>query len=440
VSRVVFSVIGSLGDLHPLIAVGLELRKRGHTVGFCTFASCASRLQALGFDFHPLEPDLAAQEQLVTANFEEIMDPMRGFERLLCKYILPHLRTTYEDLSRAVAADGGADLLVTGELVYPAPLLAEKIGIPWATSITTPTAFYSAYELPVLPPIPRLSLILRRMGPGVSRSILRLVRLTTRSWSKPVRRLRADLGLSPGRDPLYEGRYSPQLVLALFSPALARPQPDWPPNTVITGFPFYDGASEVKKLEPELERFLSAGEPPVVFTLGSAAVKAPGSFYEASARAAILLRRRAVLLVGDNPAPANLPPQVFAANYAPYSVLFPRAAAVVHQGGIGTTGQAARAGCPMLVMPFNFDQPDNAERMARLGVARMIRRREYTATRAARELATLLDNPAYTQAAKKLGQRIQTERGAETAADAIENLLATGRAVGHPLPSGLISS
>jgi rhamnosyltransferase subunit B len=438
-SRVVFSVIGSLGDLHPQIAVGLELRRRGHAVSFCTFASCAPMLRALGFGFHPLEPDLAAEEGLVAANHEEIMDPMRGFERLLCKYILPHLRATYNDLSRAVAADGGADLLVTGELVYPAPLLAEKIGIPWATSITTPTAFYSAYELPVLPPIPRLSLILRRMGPGVSRSILRIVRLTTRSWGKPVRQLRADLGLSPGRDPLYEGRYSPQLVLALFSPSLARRQPDWPPNTVVTGFPFYDGTSKGEALAPELERFLSAGEPPVVFTLGSAAVKAPGSFYEASAGAATLLRRRAVLLVGDNPAPANLPVQIFAADYAPYSILFPRTVAVVHQGGIGTTGQAARAGCPMLVMPFNFDQPDNAERMVRLGVGRTIRRREYTADRAARELATLLDNPAYTQAAKSLGQRMQTERGAETAADALENLLATGRAVGHPSSSGSVS-
>src|SRR5262245_27952102 len=148
------------------------------------------------------------------------------------------------------------------------------------------------------------------------------------------------------------GQHSPALVLALFSKLLADKQPDWPPQTVITGFPFYDRDGE-GGMSPELSNFLDTGPPPVVFTLDSSAVVDAGPFYEHSVAAAKLLGRRAVLLVGKDPRnrPAALPAGIVAFAYAPYSELCPRAAAVVHEGGIGTTAQAMRSGRPMLVMP-----------------------------------------------------------------------------------------
>src|SRR5437868_5218798 len=129
------------------------------------------------------------------------------------------------------------------------------------------------------------------------------------------------------------------------------------------------------------------------------------------------------MLIGRNAPPSNLPPEVVAFNYAGFSELFPQAAAIVHQGGIGTTGQALRAGCPMLVMPFNFDQPDNAARVVRLGVGRSITRRQYSAARAATELNELLSNTAYREQATKIAAQIQQENGAQEASNAIEHLL-----------------
>jgi rhamnosyltransferase subunit B len=420
-SRVVLTTLGSLGDLHPLIAIGLELCRRGHVVVFATSACYRDRLEPLGFGFHPMRPDLTPENPSAEKLVREIMDPRRGVERLLCQYILPELRATYEDLHRAVSNDGGAELLVSGELVYPAPMIAESKGIPWATCITTPMSFFSAYDLPVLPPFPRLGRLLRTCGPRVNRWTIRLVKSTTRSWSKPVRSLRAELGLPDGEDPIYEGKFSRQLVLAMFSNALAQAQPDWPPNTVITGFPFYDGNPE--PLPPELSRFLDAGAPPIVFTLGSAAVLDPGRFYHESAAAAHRLNHRAVLLVGRNTLPAPLPEGVVAFGYVKFSQLFPRAAAIVHQGGIGTVGQALRAGRPMLVMPYNFDQPDNAARLIRLGVARTISRGNYSAERAARELKELLTDGRPARAAAEMGRRMQNQNGAASACDALEKLL-----------------
>jgi UDP:flavonoid glycosyltransferase YjiC (YdhE family) len=155
---------------------------------------------------------------------------------------------------------------------------------------------------------------------------------------------------------------------------LAKPQPDWAANTVITGFTFYDGSQDRTELTQELKQFLDAGEPPIVFTLGSAAVLDPGNFYQESIQAAKQLNRRAVLLIGKNTPPKNLSEDILAVNYAPYSQIFPHACAIVHQGGIGTTAQALRAGRPTLVMPYSHDQPDNAARVNRLGTSRTIPR------------------------------------------------------------------
>ena len=204
---------------------------------------------------------------------------------------------------------------------------------------------------------------------------------------------------------------------------LAQAQPDWPSSAVVTGFLFYDGGTEGKPLPRELEIFLAAGEPPIVFTLGSAAVLDPGNFYQESAEAARLLKRRAVLLVGQNIPPAPLPENVVAFDYVPFSELFAKAAAIVHQGGIGTTGQALRAGRPMLVMPYNFDQPDNAARLTRVSVGRTISRKRYSAESAARELTELLNGPRYARNSAEVAQRIRREQGAVAAAYALERLL-----------------
>ena len=174
-----------------------------------------------------------------------------------------------------------------------------------------------------------------------------------------------------------------------------------------------------------LAEFLDGGEPPVVFALGSSAVLDAGPFYEQGAAAAARLGRRAVLVVGADARnrPASLPEGVIAVEYASFSGLFHRALAVVHQGGVGTTAEALRSGRPMLVVPFAFDQPDNAGHVTRMGVARTIPRRRATPSRIAAELRRPLEDPAYMQNASEVGERIRREDGVRAACDALEALI-----------------
>ena len=183
------ATLGSLGDLHPVIAIGLELRQRGHTVSFSTSAPYRPRIESLGFEFRPMRPDVAVENASMAQLVREIMDARKGAERLLRGFIFPQLRATYKDLMQATPGNGGADLLVSGKLVYAAPLVAEKTGMRWASYITSPMSFFSAYDLPVLLPVPGLARLLRLMGLTVNRTAIRAVKLATRSWSEPVRQL-----------------------------------------------------------------------------------------------------------------------------------------------------------------------------------------------------------------------------------------------------------
>jgi UDP:flavonoid glycosyltransferase YjiC (YdhE family) len=163
-----------------------------------------------------------------------------------------------------------------------------------------------------------------------------------------------------------------------------------------------------------------------VFTLGTSAVATAEDFFRESLDAVRRIGARAVFLAGSHPQglPDKLPAGVMAVTYAPHSEVFPRAAAIVHHGGAGTTAQAMRAGRPMLAVPFAHDQFDNAARVRRLGIGEVLRRGRYNGRRAASRLERLLRRPSYAEAAATVGERVRNEDGAGAAADAIEKLLA----------------
>ena len=249
--------------------------------------------------------------------------------------------------------------------------------------------------------------------------MLGLAKSMTRSWTTSVHEFRAEFGLPPAGEPLYEGQFSPYGTLALYSRVLGEPQPDWPQKTRQTGFVFHQSGGDTPA---ELRAFLDDGEPPIVFTLGSSAVGAAGAFYQRSAEAAAALGRRAVLMIGTDPRnrPATpLPRGILTVGFAPHDALFARAAAIVHHGGIGTTGQALRSGRPMLVVPHAHDQPDNGFRVSRIGVGLVLDARRYTTTRVTRHLRALLDEPSYRVRAADVGRQVAAERGTDVACDAL---------------------
>lgn len=410
--KILLCTLGSHGDVHPYLALGRELMQRGHGVTLATSAHYRAVVESHGLAFTPIRPEAPLDDPHTMAR---IMDARRGPESVVKELLMPAIRDTCHDL---LAPASQADLLVSHVLTYAVPVLAEKLGKPWASTVLSPMVFFSAHDLPVLAPLPMLAK-LRVLGPAFNAWLIRLMKLVSHSWSRPVADLRRELGLPPGRDPLWEGQHSPHLVLAMFSPRFGPPQPDWPRNVEVTGFPFLDPADE--PLDAELEDFVGAGEPPLVFTLGSSAVRVPGDFYSFAVQASQRLDKRAVLVAGSGAAAlkSRLPSTMTTVGWASFPGLFSRAAAVVHQGGVGTTAQALRAGVPQLVVPFAHDQFDNAERVRRLGWGRVLRRTRLSGTSLARELQALLASGETKVAAQQEGRRIREERGAQMAAESL---------------------
>ena len=422
--RIVISTFGSFGDVHPLIATALELKARGHHPVFATSEAYREKMDSAGIDFHPVRPIVPSYDQpeLLASFIGRTMDPKTG-TKAVADMILPYLRDIYDDLD---AATEGADLLLTHPLPFVGPIIAQKKRLNWISTVLAPASFLSVYD-PIVPPQwPSLHRALR-LSPWVGRAVLALVKIKIDEVLLPIYELRAELGLPRGETPILNGQHSPTKVLALFTKLLATPQPDWPANTVVTGFPFYDrrdffGETEIPS---GLIDFLESGPPPIVFTLGSTAIWVADNFYSDSIEAARVLRRRALLLIGHarNMPPLPLPEGVAAFEYAPYSQVLPRACAIVHHGGVGTTGEAMRAGKPVLIVPHSHDQFDNAARVERLGCGRGLPRPRYNVESAIRELRKLLDDQRYSDAATQVGEIVREENGAGVAADEIENVL-----------------
>jgi rhamnosyltransferase subunit B len=297
-SRIVITTSGSLGDLHPYVAIALGLRERGHEVVVGTSPCYRRKIESLGVGFHPIRPD---SDWLTDPDkVRRLSHPRWGLLRVGREWLMPALRESYED---TLAAAEGADLLVAMLATYATRLVAEKATIPWVSAVHIPMGFFSIYDPPLLDFAPVLSKKLRFLGPTFWKPLFWSGKRASRFMARPWYQLRSEIGLPPTTEgnPLADSQ-SPLLVLALFSKLLADKQPDWPRQTVITGFPFYDDDGQ-EGLPPSLDRFLNEGPPPIVFTLGSAVSMNAGEFFEQGLNCVKLLNRRAVLIVSSSPRP-----------------------------------------------------------------------------------------------------------------------------------------
>lgn len=415
--RIVLATMGSLGDLHPMIALGLGLRDRGHSVVINTWSGYREKVESLGLEFASLRPDVDIDDRELHAR---AMDARTGPEFVIKELILPNIRAMYDDV---MAATEGADALINGEIVYVGDAVAQTRDIKWISSTLAPLTMFSSYDPNVYPQASWVFDLVRPMPVAFHDALFRLMRWTIRDWFKPYRKFRKELGLSEDHDPVFTDKIAPLLHLAMFSRALGEPQPDWPPQTVQTGTCFFD-ESESSELQPELGAFLDGGEPPIIFTLGSAAVLDARDFFDESIAAAKTLNKRAVVLYGrDCPRPQGLNDEIIGVEYAPFSLIFRHAACIVHQAGVGTTSQVLRAGVPAVIVPFSHDQPDNAARCRRRGAALVISRHNYNRQTAAKAIEKVLSNNEFRSNAERLASIVAKENGISTTCDAIENVL-----------------
>lgn len=417
--HIVLATSGSLGDLYPFLALACELQHRGHRATIATTVNHRHHVLRAGIGYHRMRPEPEESPSF----HARYMHPKTGGEFVYKHYLAPAIRDSYADLAEAT---DGADMLVSQSLMaLAAPLLAAESGIPWVSAVFQPMTMFSVHERPNYLPYPILPWLCAR-DPGMHSRIFHYVRKYTEDWVQPVIDFRRELGLADLGHPMYEGQHSPACVLAMFSPLLGGAQPDWPKAAVQTGTAQFTPPAPA--LPDELQAFLARKDKPlVVFTLSSSASDT-GDFYLECVKAAGMLGLRALLITSGQAASRQwqtaLPEWAMRLDYAPFEIIFPHAAAVVHAGGIGTGFRALQAGVPQVLIPHAHDQLDNAMRLCRLGVATLIRRRRVGARYLANVLGTQLANAEARRRALELQQPARRENGALAAADIIERQLA----------------
>ncbi len=410
--------LGSHGDVHPLVGIGIRLRQRGHRVRVIVNDHFKSLACGAGLEHVSLGTD---EEYRRLAGDPDLWHRFTGPQKVVSA-LIDLIGPTYA----AIAACNvpGETVIASSSLALGARIAQEKLNIPNATLHLQPLDFWSVIEPPKFPGLIRGRWVPRwfiRQQYWVVSSVI-LDRLV----APRINKLRAELGLPSVKGIMRDWWNSPQRVIGLFPEWFAKPQADWPPQTRLAGFPLYDERG-VTALSPELERFLSAGDAPIAFTFGSAMWHAQ-KLLEQSARACEMLGRRGILLTRHrDQVPAQLPPGVIHVDFAPFSELLPRCAALVHHGGIGTSAQGLAAGVPQLIVPHAHDQPDNAERLVRLGVGRKLEPRQYKAARIAKAMRELLNSPVTAIECRDVAARFIDIDAKGTASDLIETLLpATG--------------
>jgi rhamnosyltransferase subunit B len=400
--KVVLVTLGSLGDLHPYMAVARVLRNHGDSVTIVTHPNYEELVESAGFAFIPMRPgpdDFGP----VDLWMKQANDSLRGTEFIVRKLILPYVEDNYRVLMEATRE---CDLIISHLLTFAAPLVAEKRGIPWVSLVLQPSAMFSAFDPPLLGSY-RLFAGLKLLGPSFHKMVFTVLSRSTRNLFLPVFALREQEGLPLIKENQLIRYFSPYRTLALFPEHFALPQSDWPKNLCQVGFPLY-GKTETAKLPDQLLKFIADGSAPFVFTLGSAIVQMENNFFEVAYEAVKRTGIRAIFLVGDQP--KNVPPeaalnlQVFISGYESFAALFPLCKAVVHQCGIGTTSQALSAGLPQILVPFAHDQPDNANRVKTLGMGITLPAKKLTVERLVSAITEITNNESYSRKALSLAQ------------------------------------
>jgi len=296
--RIVLATGGSLGDLHPFIALGRALQARGHEVGIATAVDYRDKIKAAGLGFHEVGPSLVDLLNDTGMGVAALTEAIARSDRFLFgDILLPYAGAAAREL---IAATEGAAAVVGSTLAIGAQMAAEVHRIPGVAVSLQPTMVFSRYDPPFLPAAPWLKPATGGPQLWLNDLTRALGRMSTARWTGPMNGIRASLGLPPTTENIiFDAGRSADLSLGLYSSLLSPRQPDSAPNFHVVGYAAYDSETgAAPALSPALEAFLSEGPPPLVFTLGSAAVHIPGDFYVESLKAARLLGRRAVLLVG----------------------------------------------------------------------------------------------------------------------------------------------
>ena len=357
--KILFVPFGTQGDVEPLFWMADVLAARGHEPVFLITPHYSWLAEERGFKWYPMGTE---EEFMAHMKNPLVWDRIKGPQIVVAEMgnLLERYASAMDEIQESF------EIIVTSTLAVGPRTVAESRGIPSIAVHLQPVLFRSLIDTPVF--LAELKWLSR-----APRWVKRLVFYASdvQVWKKGKLRLnpfRKSLGLAPVKNFYDDAVNGGDGLAALFPEWFAPKQADWPDRTKLFGFPL--SQVESRPLPQELESFLNAGDPPVLWTHGSANLEVR-RFQKAALETCSKLGLRCLLVSLTKPS-MELPDYAFHVNRVRFEDVFPRCRAIVHHGGIGTLARAIQAGIPQLIVPQSHDQPDNAVRVEKLGLGRAV--------------------------------------------------------------------
>jgi sterol 3beta-glucosyltransferase len=427
--RVTLLAVGSLGDVLPFIALGTGLIRRRYEVRLASHATYSELAVSHGLDFAPVE-----------GNPLDILNAKSGRAWLASTdnplLFLARTSKIAAQVLDAMSTDAWAAGMGSDALIYSLPLAAIGYSIAEGLCIPgIPASLYPLHPTREFPSIitPRLPLAGAAVnwlsGYCVAQLFWQIIRINHDRW----RREQLDLGPLPLGAPFSRYRKLGIPYLYGYSPSVVADPGDWNDGLSASGYWFLEKTGEWRP-PAELIEFLRAGSLPLYVGFGSMVEADCGALTETVVDALRRARRRAVISSGwGGLSRSGLPGFVFPVDRVPHDWLFPRVAAAVHHGGVGTTAAALRAGIPSIIVPYFADQFFWGRRVSELGLGpRPVPRASLSADALARAMKTALGDAAMRGRCASMALRIAGENGVETAAGIVDGYLrSTTRRIIH---------
>jgi rhamnosyltransferase subunit B len=401
--KVVLAGLGTKGDLFPLLGLGRELVRRGYVCDLLSNQGYEALAESHGLGFRAV-------------TVPQVNNLVSGQENL-DRHVFPSYFPTLDYFTNQLRR-GERLAVVNLDECSASNIMCERFGLPLCRVSLAPYAFRSVHR-------PAWPLNKKLKGPFANTyRLYRLPQVYARMERAPfllgrINGFRERLGMP--RLTRFSQINAPVLQRLAFFPAwFAEPQPDWPRELDLVGFPLPGARAE---LEPELAAFIAREGAPLVFTPGTGVVDV-ARFFEDAQRCCERTNRPGVFLSPHYRPGATGSARIFHAPFAELERLLARSALLVHHGGIGTTARALQAGIPQIIRAEAYDQPDNGERVSELGAGAFFEPGQYDFERLLSEVERLSSSDAVRSKLATLQREIARSDALAAAADRLEHLFA----------------